>query len=153
MERFFLFNGEDGFKDETTTEEINEFIHSCMPRQPQQATTIQHFDYRAYQESCLNGINKDLKEIAKQEIKALQERIEQLRNAGMEQQAQEMEQEFNWMLWVVEPAIVVGASVGIGFASVPAGCAVGGVGLVGWGVYAYNKHQKQQEQHHRLHDQ
>ena len=60
QERFFLFNGEDGFREETTTEEINEFIHSCMPQQPEQATTIQHFDYNAYLETAKNGVNKDL---------------------------------------------------------------------------------------------
>ena len=60
QERFFLFNGEEGYTPETSTMEINEFIRSCMPQQQEQATSIQQFNYAAYLETAKNGCNKDL---------------------------------------------------------------------------------------------
>ena len=108
QERFFLFNGEEGLSGpETTTAELNEFIHSCMPEQPEQATTIQHFNYAAYLETAKNSCNKDLQQVANEEIDALKkqledaaeveaqmrERIEQAQNAGNDEEVEQIEQE------------------------------------------------------------
>ena len=78
-----------------------------MPEQPEQATTIQRFNYAAYLETAKNSCNKDLQQVANEEIDALKkqledaaeveaqmrERIEQAQNAGNDEEVQQIEQE------------------------------------------------------------
>ena len=131
-----------------------------MPQQPEKATTIQRFDYKAYLETAQNGVNKDLKEIAKQEIEALKKQIEaaalaerqmqlqieQARNAGNEEEAKRLEQGFNHKVWI-KPAIVISAGSLICLASPIAGVAVGVLGLTALGIeFLVKRHRRQQQQ-------
>ena len=60
---------------ETTTEELDEFIRSCRPG-PNQATTIKKFNYADYLETAKNTSNKDLQNVANNEIEALKRALE-----------------------------------------------------------------------------
>ena len=75
-DRIFLFKGEEGMSGpETTTEELDEFIRSCRPG-PNQATTIKKFNYADYLETAKNTSNKDLQNVANNEIEALKRALE-----------------------------------------------------------------------------
>ena len=71
QDRIFFFKGEEGMSGpETTTEELVEFVNSCMP-QPEQATSIKHFDYTSYMETAKSSSNKDLQNVMNSEIEEL----------------------------------------------------------------------------------
>ena len=71
-DRIFFFKGEDGYTDETTTEELVGFVRRCMP---EQATTIKEFNYASYLETAKNSSNKDLQHVANTEIEELKRAI------------------------------------------------------------------------------
>ena len=73
--RIFLFNGEDGYNSPmTTTQEINQFILSCLP-EPEQATEIKKFEYEDYLVTAANTFNPELQKAAMEEIEQLKDQL------------------------------------------------------------------------------
>ena len=77
-----MFRGEAGYQPETTTEEISQFIVSCLPP-PNQGTTVKKFNYKDYLKTAEQSGNSGLIKAAYAELelprKALDNQAETIR--------------------------------------------------------------------------
>ena len=72
-----MFRGEDGMAGpETTTEELSQFIVSCLPP-PNQATRVKKFNYKDYLQTAAQSGNSELVKAANKELELLKKAIEQ----------------------------------------------------------------------------
>ena len=76
MNRILLFKGYPSVNgDPTSTQELSEFITSCMPP-PYKSTWVKHFNYTRYLVVAKECGNADIAEAANEEKKLLQKVIE-----------------------------------------------------------------------------
>ena len=71
-----MFRGEDGMGGpETTTEELSQFIVSCLPP-PNQATRVKKFNYKDYLQTAQQSGNSELVNAANKELELLKKALE-----------------------------------------------------------------------------